>query len=90
MVFDCPFRCAPLVVSGSRWPAWTTGQCGGSQVQFLDKVFYMPVVVLRVVSWSRQCCTLFSFPQLQFITVVDTPCRYAEADPHGPGCSDDH
>ena len=28
---------------------------GASQVHFLDKVFYMPVVVLRVVSWSRQC-----------------------------------
>ena len=27
----------------------------GRQVQFLDKVFYMPVVVLRVVYWSRQC-----------------------------------
>ena len=26
-----------------------------SQVHFLDKVFYMPVVVLRMVSWSRQC-----------------------------------
>ena len=39
-----------LVVSGPRcplsWPAWTTGQCGGSQVQFLEKVFYMPVGVL--------------------------------------------
>ena len=32
---------------------------GGSQVQFLDKVFYMLVVVLRVVSWFRQCSTLF-------------------------------
>ena len=31
----------------------------GSQVHFLDKVFYMPVVVLCVVSWSRQCSTLF-------------------------------
>ena len=28
-------------------------------MQFLDKVFYMPVIVLRVVSWSRQCSTLF-------------------------------
>ena len=28
---------------------------GALQVQFLDKVFYMPFVVLRVVSWSRQC-----------------------------------
>ena len=46
--------------------------------QFLDKVFFMPVVVLRVVSW------------LQFITVVVTPCCFAEADPHVPGCSDDH
>ena len=27
-------------------------------MQFLDKVFFMPVVVLRVVSWSRQCSTL--------------------------------
>ena len=24
-------------------------------VHFLDKVLYMPVVVLRVVYWSRQC-----------------------------------
>ena len=31
------------------------GQFGGSQVQFLDKVFYMPVVVVM----SRQCSTLF-------------------------------
>ena len=29
-------------------------------------------------------------PQLQFITVVDTPCRYAVAVPHGPVCSDFH
>ena len=36
------------------------GQCGGSQVQFLDKVFSMPVVVLRV-SWSRQCFTQWRF-----------------------------
>ena len=28
---------------------------GVLQVQFLDKVFFMPVVVLRVVYWSRQC-----------------------------------
>ena len=28
---------------------------GALQVQFLVKVFYMPVVVLRVVFWSRQC-----------------------------------
>ena len=27
----------------------------GRHVQFLDKVLYMPVVVLRVVYWSRQC-----------------------------------
>ena len=27
----------------------------GRQVQFLDKVLHMPVVVLRVVYWSRQC-----------------------------------
>ena len=62
-ILRCPSRCAPLVVSGPRcpssWPAWTTGQYGGSQVQFLDKVFYMPVIVLRVVSWSRQCSALF-------------------------------
>ena len=41
----------------------TTGQCGGSQVQFLDKVFSMPVVVLRV-SWSRQCFTQFGVSAL--------------------------
>ena len=28
-------------------------------VQFSDYVFFMPVVVLRVVLRSRQCCTLF-------------------------------
>ena len=27
-------------------------------VQFSDKVFYMPVVVLRVVLRSRQCCAV--------------------------------
>ena len=47
---DVPCAVLLLVVSGPRcpscWPAWTTGQCGGSQVQFLDKVFYMPVGVL--------------------------------------------
>ena len=42
----------------SSWPAWTTGQCGGSLMQFLDKVFSLPVVVLRV-SLSRQCFTQF-------------------------------
>ena len=95
-ILRCPSRCAPLVVSGPRcpssWPAWTTGQYGGSQVQLLDKVFYMPVIVLRVVPRSRQCSAVhcLAFPLLQFITVVDTPCHYAEADPHGPGCSDDH
>ena len=52
LVFDdVPRAVLLLVVSGPRcqssWPAWTTGQlCGGSQVQFLDKVFYMPVGVL--------------------------------------------
>ena len=35
----------------------------GSQVQFLDKVFSMPVVVLRV-SWSRQCFTQFGVSAL--------------------------
>ena len=60
---DVPRAVLLLVVSGPRcpssWLAWTTGQCGGSQVQFLDKVFYMPVGVLCVVSWSRQCSILF-------------------------------
>ena len=69
--------------------AWTTGQCGGSQVQFLDKVFYMPVGVLRVASYvhvrqvpqvqsarrqSRShCCCSFT-PESQYIDkVVDVP-----------------
>ena len=51
-VFCCPRAVFPSLSSGPRcpssWPAWT-------QVQFLDKVFYMPVVVLRVVPRSRQC-----------------------------------
>ena len=59
----CPRAVFPSLSSGPRcpssWPAWTTAQFGGSQVQFLDKVFYMPVVVLRVVPRSRQCSTLF-------------------------------
>ena len=59
-----PSRGAPLGVSGPQMPvimaAWTTGQCGVSQVQFLDKVFSIPVVVLRV-SWSRQCFTQWRF-----------------------------
>ena len=48
------------------------GQYGpeGLVCWFLVKVFYMPVVVLRVVSWSRQC----SIWLLQFITVVVSPC----------------
>ena len=32
-------------------------------MQFLDKVFSMPVVVLRV-SWSRQCFTQFGVSAL--------------------------
>ena len=48
---------------------------------------------------ARRCATcgvldqdsaVLAVPQLQFITVVVTPCCFAEADPHGPGCSDDH
>ena len=90
--FRCPSRCAPLVVPGPRcpssWLAWTTGQYGAH----------------RCISWTRfSTCPLLchvwclgpdsavlAVPQLQFITVVATPCCYAEADPHGPGCSDDH
>ena len=34
--------------------------------------------------------SVLAVPQLQFIMVVVTPCCFAEADPHGPGCSDDH
>ena len=52
----CPRAVFPSLSSGPRcpssWPACT-------QVQFLDKVFYMPVVVLRVVPRSRQCSALF-------------------------------
>ena len=58
----------------------------------------------RCISWTRfSTCPLLCYvwclgpdsavlavPQLQFITVVVTPCCYAEADPHGPGCSDGH
>ena len=65
LVFDdVPRAVLLLVVSGPRcpssWPAWTTGQlCGSSQVPFLDKVSYMPVGVLCVASWFRQCRKLF-------------------------------
>ena len=60
----------------------------GRQVQFLDKVFFMPFVVLRVVSWSRQCSIGGSAVTVHHGRV--TPCCFAEADPHCPGCSDDH
>ena len=82
----------PSLSSGPRcpssWPAWTTGQFGAH----------------RCISWTRfSSCPLLCYvwclgpdsavlavPQFQFITVVVTPCCYAEADPHSPGCSDDH
>ena len=57
---------------------------GALQVQFLDKVFFMPVVVLHVVFWSRQCIMGGS------AVAVHPPCCFAEADSHGPGCSGDH
>ena len=55
-------------------------------MQFLDKVFYMPVIVLRVVSWSRQCSTLFGVSAV----AVHHGRRYAVAVPHGPVCSNNH
>ena len=59
-----------------------------SQVHFLDKVLHARCfatcgVLVQTVHYWR-------FRRLQFITVVVTPCCYAEADPHDPGCSDDH
>ena len=59
----CPSRGAPLGVSCPRcpssWPAWTTGQCGGSQVQFLDKVFL-----------HSRCCATCVLVQTVFYTVA--------------------
>ena len=55
----CSSRCVPFSVFRPKMPVFMAGMdhrtVGALQVQFLDKVFYMPVVVLRVVSWSRQC-----------------------------------
>ena len=52
-----------FVVLRPKMPVFMAGMdhrtVGGSQVQFLDKVLYLPVVVLCVVLRSRQCCTLF-------------------------------
>ena len=52
----CSSRCAPFSVFRPKMPVFMAGMdhrtVGALQVQFLDKVFYMPVVVLRVVSWS--------------------------------------
>ena len=69
----CPSRGAPLGVSGPRcpssWPAWTTGQCGASQVQFLNKVFLyacycVTCVLVQTVFYTE------AFPQLQFFMLV--------------------
>ena len=85
--YDAPRVVLPSLSSGPRcpssWPAWTTGQ----------------LEPYRCSSWT---CPLLCYvwclgpdgavlavPQLQFITVVVTECCFAEADPHGPGCSDD-
>ena len=55
----CSSRCVPFSVFRPKMPVFMAGldhkTVGVLQVQFLDKVFYMPVVVLRVVFWSRQC-----------------------------------
>ena len=59
------------------------------QLQFLNEVIDVPVVpsrsharcVQRQVPWSRCCCSS---------TRSSTPCRRAEADPHGPVCSENH
>ena len=57
--FRCSSRCVPFSVFRSKMPVFMAGMdhrtVWSSQVHFLDKVFYMPVVVLRVVFWSRQC-----------------------------------
>ena len=88
---DVPRAVLLLVVSGPRcpssWLAWTTGQCGGSQVQFLDKVFYMPVVCYVWCHGPDSAVHCLAVPQLQFITVVDPPFRCAVAVPHGPDFS---
>ena len=55
----CSSRCVPFSVFRPRMPVFMAGldhkTVGVLQVQFLDKVVYMPFVVLRVVYWSRQC-----------------------------------
>ena len=58
-------------------------------VQFLDKVFDMPVVVLPQVLRSMVQKTVV-VPQLESIEGRRHPLRAAEADPHGPDCSADH
>ena len=58
-------------------------------VQFLDKVFDVPVVVLRQVPGLMVQKTVEP-PQFQFIVGRRHHLRSAEADPHGPGCSADH
>ena len=61
-----------LVVSGPRcpssWLAWTTGQFGASQVQFLDKVFYMPVVCHVWCHGPDSAVHCLAVPEVQFIT----------------------
>ena len=56
--FRCSSCCVPFSVFRPKMPVFMAGMdhrtVGAFQVQFLDKVFFMPVVVLRVVYWSRQ------------------------------------
>ena len=57
--FRCSSRCAPFSVFRPKMPVFMAGMdhrtVGALQLQFLDKVLFLPVVVLHVVFWSRQC-----------------------------------
>ena len=91
-----PRACVQVV-----FPCLTTGavvwtvQNSGVVVQFLDKVVRCPFLQ-RQEPWSTQCrkpefYKVWTFaPQLQFVEGRRHPCCAAEADPHGPVCSEDH
>ena len=55
--------------------------------QFLDKVFDVPVVLLRQVFWSTQCRKLFRGPQVQFLgKVFGVPVVVQRQAPMGSNC----
>ena len=92
-ILRCPSCYAPLVVSGPRcpssWPAWTTGQYGGSQVQsgqgFLHaRCCAMCGVLVQTVQytvWRFRSCSSSRSSTLPLCAV---------AVPHGPVCSENH